>query len=57
MSVTKMIALKLLKWQIRVREWWFWDREDYLAEAESQLFDPGVYEELTGDFENPSLKL
>ena len=23
MSVTKMIALKLLRWQIRAREWWF----------------------------------
>ena len=33
-----------------------WDREDYLVEAESQLSDPEVYEELKGDFD-PSLKL
>ena len=28
-----------------------WDREDYLSEAESQLSDPEVYEELKGDFD------
>ena len=33
-----------------------WDREDYLTEAESQLSDPDVYEELKGDFENPLIK-
>ena len=33
-----------------------WDREDYPAEAEFQLSDPEVYEELKGDFENPLIK-
>ena len=33
-----------------------WDREDYLTEAESQLTDPEVYEELKGDFGSPLIK-
>ena len=35
----------------------FSDREDYLKEAEKQLGDENVYEELTGDFISPLVKI
>ena len=34
-----------------------WDREDYLREAESQLGDTNVYEELAGDSISPLIKV
>ena len=34
-----------------------WDREDYLKEAESQLSDESVYEEVFGDVVSPLVKI
>ena len=34
-----------------------WNREDYLREANSQLSDEGVYQEVKGDAEGPLLKV
>ena len=34
-----------------------WDREDYLREAESQLSDKNVYEEISGDVISPLVKI
>ena len=34
-----------------------WDREDYLREANSQLSDKDVYQEVKGDAESPLMKV
>ena len=34
-----------------------WDREDYLREANSQLSDKNVYQEVNGDAEGPFMKV
>ena len=33
-----------------------WDREDYLKEADRQLKDPSVYQEMSGDFVSPLIR-
>ena len=34
-----------------------WDREDYLAEAQKQLSDKEVYQQIKGDIESPLIKI